>query len=45
MYMQLTLQQMNSPYTWNVHDLVSIAIAKEDIAIRLKKGIEEYVVG
>ncbi|MBO5528100.1 MAG: ABC transporter ATP-binding protein [Bacilli bacterium] len=35
----------NSPYTWNVHDLVSIAIAKEDIAIRLKKGIEEYVIG
>ncbi len=35
---------VNSPYTWNENDLVSINIAKEDIQLRLKKGIEEYVV-
>jgi len=34
---------VNSPYTWNENDLVSISIAKEDIVLRLKKGIEEYV--
>jgi spermidine/putrescine transport system ATP-binding protein len=35
---------VNSPYTWSIHDLVSVSIAKEDIALRLKKGLEEYVV-
>ena len=33
-----------SPYTWNENDLVSIAIEPQDIVLRLKKGIEEYVV-
>jgi len=32
----------NSPYTWNVDDEVSVAILPGDIALRLKKGIEEY---
>ncbi|MBQ7242725.1 MAG: ABC transporter ATP-binding protein [Bacilli bacterium] len=35
---------VNSPYTWNVYDLVSIQIEKADILLRLKKGIEEYVI-
>ena len=35
---------VNSPYTWNEQDLVSISIAKEDIVLRLKKGIEEYAI-
>ncbi|MBR1846149.1 MAG: ABC transporter ATP-binding protein [Bacilli bacterium] len=35
---------INSPYTWSIRDLVSVSIAKEDIALRLKKGLEEYVV-
>ena len=33
---------VNSQYSWNENDLVSIHVEKEDIAIRLKKGAEEY---
>ena len=35
---------VNSPYSWNEDDIVSISIAKEDIVLRLKKGIEDYEV-
>ncbi|HBB05642.1 MAG TPA: spermidine/putrescine ABC transporter ATP-binding protein, partial [Firmicutes bacterium] len=34
----------NSPYQWNVGDIVSVDIAKEKIKLRLKKDIGAYVV-
>ncbi len=33
---------VNSPYAWNENDLVSIDIAPEDIAIRVKGGLDGY---
>ena len=33
---------VNSPYSWMVHDTVALSVAKEDIVLRLKKGIEDY---
>ena len=35
---------VNSQYSWNENDLVSIHVEPGDIALRLKKGIEEYEV-
>ena len=35
---------VNSQYSWNENDLVSIHVEASDIAIRLKKGAEEYEV-
>ncbi|MCQ2742574.1 MAG: ATP-binding cassette domain-containing protein [Bacilli bacterium] len=34
----------NSPYTWNENDTVSVSVKPEDIKLRLKKGLDEYVV-
>ena len=33
---------VNSPYAWNENDLVSIEIAPEDIALRVKGGLDGY---
>ena len=35
---------VNSQYSWNENDLVSIHVEPADISIRLKKGPEEYEV-
>ena len=32
---------VNSPFTWNENDIVSVAVEKEDIKLRLKTPIEE----
>lgn len=34
----------DSPFSWNLNDEVSVHVKKEDIRLRLKKGLEEYVV-
>lgn len=34
----------DSEYNWNEHDMVSIDVKKEDIALRLKKPLDNYVV-
>ena len=35
---------VNTPYSWNQNDLVSVQIKPEDIRLRLKKSADEYVV-
>ncbi len=35
---------VNSPYTWNENDMVSVSIKKEDIRLRLKLDADQYVV-
>ncbi len=35
---------VNSPYSWNENDMVSISIKKEDIRLRLKLDADQYVV-
>ena len=35
---------IDSPYTWNENDMVSIIIKKEDIKLKLKGDVEKYLV-
>ena len=35
---------VNSPYTWNEGDMVSVSIDKKDIRLRLKGSLDSYVV-
>ncbi|OPZ34069.1 MAG: Spermidine/putrescine import ATP-binding protein PotA [Tenericutes bacterium ADurb.BinA155] len=35
---------VNTPYNWNENDIVSVAIKKEDIKLRLKGDLDNYVV-
>lgn len=35
---------VNSPYTWNEGDMVSVSIDKKDIRLRLKGDLDSYVV-
>jgi spermidine/putrescine transport system ATP-binding protein len=35
---------VNTPYNWNENDMVSVTIKKEDIKLRLKGDLDNYVV-
>lgn len=35
---------VNTPYNWNERDMVSVSVKKEDIKLRLKKDLDEYVI-
>ena len=34
---------VNSPFTWNENDIVSVSVKKEDIKLRLKTPLEDHL--